>query len=349
MTILFASLAANTSAFARGEWWIAKPSEPPPVVTLTNEARYIEWKWRTDVTDPKTGVDRFVAGEKLLALSKELEPHEPWCVVKAKCYAWLCDNIAIAVSPLDWYPAVSLWDRYKWPMRPVIWRRNGEIENRFYPALSQRVQEGNQSGLWKTWKDFDHTIPDWDDAIRIGFPGMKKRLRDHWRDKPYYRACDIVADASLRLIRRFADYAKTSPDAASPRMRKEIASLERLATGAPQTAYDVMQFIYLYFVMSEHMEAIQCRSLSIIDKTLWPYYQADLAAGRTTEAEFREQFAHFLWQWGSIDNYWGQPITMGGTKADGTTEYNEVSKILLDILIHLEMQVVFPQLFLQFY
>ena len=56
---------------------------------------------------------------------------------------------------------------------------------------------------------------------------------------------------------------------------------------------------------------MQCRSLSIIDHTLWPFYRADLAAGRTTEAEFREQFRHFLWQWGSINNYWGQPITMG--------------------------------------
>ena len=93
-----------------------------------------------------------------------------------------------------------------------------------------------------------------------------------------------------------------------------------------------MQFIYLYFVLSEHFEAVQARSLSIIDQTLWPYYQADVAAGRTTEAEFREQFAHFLWQWGSIDNYWGQPVTMGGTKADGTTEYNPLSLVILDVM-----------------
>lgn len=54
--------------------------------------------------------------------------------------------------------------------------------------------------------------------------------------------------------------------------------------------------------------------------------------GRTTEAEFREQFKHFLWQWGSIDNYWGQPVTMGGTKADGTTEYNPLSTVILDVM-----------------
>ena len=86
-------------AFGRGEGWVPKPPVPPPVGTLTNEARYIEWKWREDVTDPKTGVTQEQAKERLLALSKELEPKEPWNVVKAECFAWLCDNLAVDLSP----------------------------------------------------------------------------------------------------------------------------------------------------------------------------------------------------------------------------------------------------------
>ena len=79
-----------------------KPSPPPSVASLTNEARYLEWKWRMDVTDPATGVDKAKAKAKILDLSRELEPKEPWNVVKATCFAWLCDNVAIDVSPLDW-------------------------------------------------------------------------------------------------------------------------------------------------------------------------------------------------------------------------------------------------------
>lgn len=41
---------------------------------------------------------------------------------------------------------------------------------------------------------------------------------------------------------------------------------------------------FLFFLFSGHFDVMQCRSL---------------------------QFRHFLWQWGSINNYWGQPITMG--------------------------------------
>ena len=326
-------------AFGRGEYWLPKPPVPPPVATLTNEARYVEWKWREDVTDPATGVTQERASEKLLALSKGLEPREPWNVVKAECFAWLCDNLAIDVSPLDWFPAFACWNRYARPISPVLWRRNGEIERKFYPEILPRMDEGNRQGRWKVWKDFDHIIPEWDKVLPLGFAGMKARLLKNWRKgKPYYRAEKIAAEAIERLLDRLIAQgekkAKSGVEVEERRVRieKQVASLRRLRNGAPRTAYDVMQFIYLYFVLSEHFEGVQARSLSIIDQTLWPYYRADLAAGRTTEQEFREQFRHFLWQWGSIDNYWGQPVTMGGTKADGTTEYNPLSLVILDVM-----------------
>jgi formate C-acetyltransferase len=98
------------------------------------------------------------------------------------------------------------------------------------------------------------------------------------------------------------------------------------------TAYDVMMFVWLYFFYSEHLDGIQCRSLTELDVFLTPYYDADIAAGRTSEAEFREQLKHFLWQWGSISNYWNQPVGFGGTNADGTSAYNHVSRIILDVM-----------------
>ena len=317
-------------ACARGESWVPKPPPPPPVATLTNETRYLEWKWRMDVTDPATGVDKAKAKAKILALSRELEPKEPWNVVKATCFAWLCDNVAIDVSPLDWFPAFSLWNRYDRPMNAVTGRRNGEIDKKYYPEMRARMNKGNSIGRYTVWKDFDHIIPEWDKVLKLGFPGMKSRLRANWKDDvPYYQAELMASEAIDRLLNRLIAQGHARGGA---RALRQAESLTRLRDGAPQTAYDVMQFIYLYFVLSEHFEAVQARSLSIIDQTLWPYYQADVAAGRTTEAEFREQFAHFLWQWGSIDNYWGQPVTMGGTKADGTTEYNPLSLVILDVM-----------------
>ena len=337
--VLYVSIFA-VSAFGRGESWVPRPSVPPPVTTLTNEARYVEWKWRTDVTDPATGVGQDAARTHLLKLSKELESKEPRNVVKARCFSWLCANLAIDVSPLDWFPAFACWNRHARPMSPVVRRRNGEIGRRFYPETLRRIDEGNRRGEWTIWKDFDHSVPEWEKSIPLGFPGLKARLLANWRDdKAYYRAEKITADAIERLLDRLVAQGSSrlsssvsSPSARAVRLSKQIDSLKRLRAGPPKTAYDVMQFIYLTFVLSEHFEVVQARSLTTVDKVLWPYYAADLAEGRTTEAEFREQFRHFLWQWGSIDNYWGQPVTMGGTKADGTTEYNPLSSVILDVM-----------------
>lgn len=334
MRILCGTLVALAAAVAlgRGESWTPKPPPAPPVSTLTNAARYVEWKWRTDVTDAATGVDTATARAFVLAEAKRLEASEPWCVVKATLYAWLCDNLAIGMSPHDWFPAFACWDRYARPLSPVVRRRDSEIFKRFNADEARRMAEGNASGKWTFWKDFDHSVPEWEKNLALGFPGLDRRLRENGRAAPRDRAVGIVSEATLRLLDRFVAYGAAHDDGRSPRLRRQVEGLRRLRAGPPQTAYDALLFIYLYFVCSEHLDVVQCRSLSILDVVLWPLYRADLAAGRTTEAEFREQFRHFLWQWGSIDNYWGQPATLGGTKADGTTEYNPLSEIILDVL-----------------
>lgn len=259
-----------------------KPPPAPPVETLTNAARYVEWKWRTDVTDASTGVDAATARAFVLAEAKRLEASEPWCVVKATLYAWLCDNLAIGMSPHDWFPAFACWDRYARPLSPVVSRRDSEIFKRFNADEARRMAEGNASGKWTFWKDFDHSVPEWEKNLALGFPGLDRRLRENGRAAPRDRAVGIVSEATLRLLDRFVAYGAAHDDGRSPRLRKQVEGLKRLRAGPPQTAYDALLFIYLYFVCSEHLDVVQCRSLSILDVVLWPYCRADLAAGRTT-------------------------------------------------------------------
>ena len=196
-------LSLSPLVFARGESWVPRPPVPPPVATLTNEARYVEWKWREDVTDPTTGVTQEAAKAKLAALTAELEPKEPWNVVKASCFAWLCDNLAIDVSPLDWFPAFACWDRYARPISGVLWGRDGRVARKFYPEILPRMTEGNREGRWMVWKDFDHIVPDWDTVIPLGFAGMKARLLANGQEeKPYYRAEKMAAEGIERLLDR---------------------------------------------------------------------------------------------------------------------------------------------------
>ena len=332
------ALVLGFTAFGRGEGWMPKPPVPPPVASLTNEARYIEWKFREDVTDPATGLDVKGLKAKVEALRKELEPKEDWRVVKAKCYSLVCDEMAIDVSPLDWYPSISVWNRYDRPLDYFKNLRQNAIAAKCYPDERRRMDEGNRSAKWKMWVDFDHSVPVWEELIADGFTGALANVKASDDGSAFDRSLTIVAEASLRLIGRMAEQGRkklksgVEVEERRTRLSKQVAALENLTKGPPKTAYEVMLFIDVYFFMCEHLDVMQCRSLTIIDRTLWPFYKADLAAGRTTEAEFREQFRHFLWQWGSVDNYWGQPITMGGTKVDGSTEFNPLSSIILDMM-----------------
>ncbi|MGN0851813.1 MAG: pyruvate formate lyase family protein [Kiritimatiellia bacterium] len=311
----------------------------PFVPHIADVDTYLRRKFRQDVTDRSTGL----AVPALKAALKEIvaagkAAAEPWRITKAKCFACLVTRQAIDVSAFDWFPAIAIWNRWDRPMNAIIGARAGEVNARRLPDWVRRAwREGNRDGDWHLWQDFDHSVPDWRAILALGYPGMQARLeryaKANGRDDPFYESLRIAMDAMLAGIDRFKRQAQRNlakGDAAG-RLAKEIACLERLQTGKPQTAYDMLMFVWLYFFYSEHMDAVQCRSLTELDVFLTPYYEADLAAGRTTEAEFREQLKHFFWQWGSIANYWNHPIGLGGTKADGTTEFNHVSRIILEV------------------
>ena len=300
--------------------------------TIDDDIVYLKRKWREGAVDGSTGLgaDGILSGWKKIVAERG---YEPWEITKARMFAYACDNVAIGVSTNDFFPAVAPWSFHGGhPMKKVLAERAREVDAFRSPGLAAKIAAGTKDGSWVVWKDYSHCAPDWDYVVAISFPGMRQRLLDNWKDAPYYHSRIIAADAMLRFVERLAAHAsKAAAKTRNPRLAAEAASLARLRGGRPETAYDVLMFIYLEWVMGENFDHFQVRTLSNLDRVLTPFYRADVAAGRTTEAEFRDQIAHFWWQWGSIDNYFGQPVYFGGTKADGTTEYNEVSRILLDV------------------
>ena len=308
--------------------------EKRPAV-IADESTYLKWKWRTNLADPKTGLDNDALREgvkKIVAESGWKTGKEDWYDVAARCFDFLVDNVAIGFSKFDGFPAISAWDRHERPMSAVLWGHAEDVDNKYSPGLREKIAQMRREGRAKIGKDFDHSAPDWEDLLRLGFPGMKARVDSYTADTPFYRAEKSTAAAIMRFIDRLISTAKAHPDACSPWMKREIESLERLRIGPPQTVFDIMQFTIVYFILSESLNYFQVRTFDNIDIRWWPYYQADLAAGRTTEAQFREDFRHFLWQFGSIDNYWGHPIYLGGTNKDGTSAYNPLSLIILDVV-----------------
>ena len=320
-------------------------------MTFDQDLPYLRDKWRGDVTDRSTGLglDALKAeAERIVAAEKD---REPWCIVKAHLFEMICDRMSVGFSPHDFFPAFACWSRKDRILTKIINDRMAEVDSLHCPDAANKAKLVKGSCLRH---DYDHAVPDWDRILRLGFPGLKaaidavlakprprrsaalpNALNGRARLRPgrnhFARAMSLAADAMLRNVRRLAETARRSPDASHPRIQAEIAALDRLCEGPPRTAYEAMLFQLLFFVYGEHVDHLQVRSLGNWDRLMLPYYEADIAAGRLTRESFKELVRHFWWQWGSIDNWWGQPVYIGGTKADGSTEYNEVSRLVLEV------------------
>ena len=297
---------------------------------------YLTTKWRQDSGDPATGLNGPELRAELEKLMPQWEREGSWTMAKAKAFCFLCDRTAIDVPDRDWFPAFAFWTRHTanlHPIQPLIEKRDREVTAKSLPASVGRP-------VWPDWcayHDYDHSAPDWDAILPLGFTGIAERLAKHDNGSEYYKARRMAMEGIFRFLDRLIAQGESrlsspvSGPSAAARLAAQVASLRRLRKGPPVTALDAMQFIYLFWTICEKFEVMQVRTLGNLDKNLAPYYRADLAAGRTTEEEFRMQLRYFWWQWGSIDNYYGQPVYFGGTKADGSTEYNEVSRMLLEV------------------
>ena len=87
---------------------------------------------------------------------------QPHPVIKGRCFEYICRNMQIDVNPHDWFPGFGSFDRNDRPISPLISLWDHEVTERHlkntYPLLLKR----NAAGLHLMWKDFDHSVPDWD-------------------------------------------------------------------------------------------------------------------------------------------------------------------------------------------
>ena len=252
---------------------------------------------------------------------------------KAHAFAFVLQNTRIACSPHDRFPAIHAIDR---PLNATLvaqWR--AEVFQDIIPEISQRMSRMEKEGIVTIWPDFDHSVPVWDRVLGRGFSGLLSDAREareklmaqrelNAREKGFFEGVFITYEAICRFVGRLASQARRDGNA------RLAQALDHLKESAPSTFYEALVTIYLYFMLSEHIEGLQVRSLSNFDRLCGPYFEADLAHG-VSEEELRTDLAYFFLQFTAIDNYWNQPVYLGGTKANGETEINHFSYVFLDV------------------
>lgn len=286
--------------------------------------------------DSSTGLSDEQIQEGLTALAEELEGlSHP--VYKSRMFAYVLDHTRIDVNESDYFVGIYTWAR---PIsKYTVQRWEADVKAGF-PKEVALLKEYDDAGAVYGWLDFDHTVPDWDALMTLGFPGLLKRAESCYlalknagtltrKQEEFFRGMKTEYLAIIRLLDRMYQYALTKSFDKAPAIAE---CLKHLRDGAPTDTYEALQLIYLYFMISESVEHYQVRSLGYgLDSTLYPFYLADLENGRYTEEQLQEFIGYFLMQWSAIGNYWGQPFYLGGTHVDGMTRVNELSYLILDV------------------
>ena len=292
------------------------------------------------IFDEKTGLD----GEVILSgILKEDEKnvHLPHPVRKAKALAYVLKNTRISCDERDRFPAINMVDRPLHKTLLGMWRT--EIFGGVIKDVEARRAQLESDGIITIWPDFDHSVPDWERIFTLGLPGIlaeSERVRSTSvlteEEEAFFEGIKITYEAVISFFGRLEALARETKG--SERMAEALASLQK---GAPKSFYEALVLDYLYFMVSEHVDILQVRSLSNFDRLLYPFYERDLKNG-VTEQQIREDLAYFLLQFTAIGNYWNQPVYFGGENADGSTVINALSYLFLDV--YDEMEIFNPKI-----
>ena len=273
---------------------------------------------------PETGMDADEIKTGILEQDVRLEAlSHP--VRKARALQYVLENTRIACDSRDIFPAINAIDR---PLLSTVvkkWKK--EVLEQVVPEAEAVRAQLEREGIANISLDYSHSVPNWDRLLQYGFPGLleeSEKARNSRalteEEDAFFEGIKITYEAVIAFLKRLE---KQSP----PRLAKALRSLQ---TGAPTTFYEGLLLVYLYFMISEHVDYLQVRSLSNFDRNFYGLYEADLSAG-VPEEEIRRDLAFFLLQFTAIGNYWNQPVYLGGEKADGTTEISALSHLFLDV------------------
>jgi len=281
--------------------------------------------------EPETGKDPDEILEMILAQDAALS-ELPRPIRKARALVLVLENTRIAADPRDPYPAIQCIDR---PLTKTLVNKR-VVAHRIAPEAEEARRALEKSGAATIWLDYDHSVPVWERISSLGFSGLLEGVKEA---KEQHRAAGtLTAEATalfdsvilayegiLCFIDRLADNAEKTAGC-----ERQAAALCKLRSGTPDTLYEALLLSYLYFMISEHIDHMQVRSLGQMDKLFRPYFEGDLARGVSEEA-LRREWAYYFLQFSAIGNYWNQPMFLGGNDEKEQTEICPLSYLILDV------------------
>ena len=209
-----------------------------------------------------------------------------------------------------------------------------------------------------------HLIPNYPRVLQKGWRAIRAEadaLTRHPASTPEQRnlarAISMCADGVHALAGRYAaEAARLAAQEGDPQRQAELAESARICHKVPwepaETFPEALQSLWFTHMALLAAESYPGPGVSPgrVDQYLYPYYKADLEAGRLTIEETKEwlqclwikhNYAYDFQGWvgtnQGINSSFGQLITLGGMDERGEDASNELTYLMLDVIEELNL------------
>jgi pyruvate formate-lyase/glycerol dehydratase family glycyl radical enzyme len=213
-------------------------------------------------------------------------------------------------------------------------------------AMPEWIQDEQCRRIIEVWGTFlNHSVRGYAKILQEGFEGLLLEIdaQLHTQDlgdpliarkRAFWQAARAIAEAGARLGMRYAEAAQRGlASCDDPVRRDELESLRDTCLQVParpaRTFREAVQALWFAHMITCWEDGINANSIGRIDQMLYPYYAADLRAGRITPQEGMELLAA-LWI-KLFRSYDVQQAMVGGLKPDGSDACNDLSLMVLEV------------------
>ena len=197
-------------------------------------------------------------------------------------YGLYLDEILQRVSvPLEKYDLIA--------GRSIHRELNAEEEKIFKTYCEEKLLQ-----IYRTMLDNGHAIYSWDDVVRLGLPGLKKRAKETLssadnEDKRFFMSGAIlVYEAIEKYLLRY------SKKALELGMTELADVCKKAATEPPSDFYTALQLLYtITFVQCSYITKNPTITIGRLDRILYSLYKKGLEDGSLTDEKVRALITDF--------------------------------------------------------
>ena len=191
--------------------------------------------------------------------------------------------------------------------------------------------------------DHSHHYANVENVLKYGYEGLKRRaLAQKPRgeaEAEFLEAVKAACDAAFTLGEKFRDEAERMlQDEADPLVLETLEKIRDTAAQVPRypakTFYEALNAVWFAREICTSFEGSGFAVMGHYDRILYPYYKADLDAGRITPEEAQALMDNLLsitdarWDL-TVDSSTNCSLVIGGCDAGGNLIFNDVTRMIL--------------------